>query len=56
MDLNIEDSQINEEKEKYINDSIEKMKNLNKNVIIRKISLLERDYFYELLLEIYRKL
>ena len=54
-DLSANTSQDNLEKNK-IKESIEKMQNENKNLVIRKISLLEKEDFNDLVLDIYRNL
>ena len=54
-DLNDNQSQDKLEKNK-IKDSIEKLKKENNNIIFKEISLLEKDDFMELVLDIYRNL
>jgi GTPase SAR1 family protein len=54
-DLNINSSQDNLEKNK-IKESIEKIKKENNNIVFREISLLEKDDFMELILDIDRNL
>ena len=55
IDLEIRESEKNE-LENDINASIEKIKSENKNVIFKEISLLEKDDFLELILDINRKI
>ena len=54
-DLNINSSEDNLEKNK-IKESIEKIKKENNNIVFREISLLEKDDFMDLILEINRNL
>ena len=54
-DLNDKSSKDNLEKNK-IKDFISKIKNENKNIVFRQISLLERDDFFDLILDINRSL
>ena len=54
-DLNINSSQANLEKNK-IKESIEKIKKENKNIAFREISLLDKNDFMELILDINRNL